>query len=95
MPNPTPTNPTKPVTPADVKQAPSFSFDKEALTKRLESIVEYQTGFSGKLNHNPFFWIAKRVTPLQARLAKGETTKELHDAIMAVPEKEPPVVGKL
>jgi hypothetical protein len=84
--------------------SPTFTFSKELLQKKLDRVIEFQNKFQGKHNHNPFLWIQKKVTPLYKRLCgfvaengtkvAPETTKELHDAIMAIPEDEVPIINK-
>lgn len=114
MPNPTntnpvskpvaaPTKPTTPATPAPTIPKTVLTFNKEALQERLEKIITYQKSFSGKVNHNPYFWIRDRVTPLYNRLvginSEGkvvdpEVSQALNDAIMALPLEEPPIINK-
>lgn len=93
-PKPPPVAPVKP---------DEFKFNKDVLDKRLNDIVTYQEQFAGKPNHNPFIWIKKNVTPLRDRLlgfnpdgsrTTPETSKELHDAIMALPMEEVPAISK-
>lgn len=71
----------------DVK-APSFVFDKDVLRKRLTDIIEnLSSKYGGKPGYNPYLWIHSKVEPLLRRLDADppETTKALHDAIMALP----------
>ena len=100
------TEPTKPSTvvtpakqPVTEQTAPAFTFSKELLQKRLESIKSFQMTFKGKPGHNPYIWISRNVTPLEQRLngistsegkVKPEQSKELHDKIMALPLNEIP-----
>ncbi len=82
---------------------PTFTFNKDALQKKLDKVVEFQNKFVGKHNHNPFLWISKYVTPLVKRLTgftsedgtkvSAETTKELQDSIMALPEDKVPIIN--
>ncbi len=83
--------------------SPTFVFSKDLLQKKLDRVIEFQNTFTGKVNHNPFLWIRKNVTPLYNRLAgissdgvaiTPETTKELHDAIMKLSETEAPIINK-
>src|SRR6267142_2363499 len=80
----------------------TFKFDSKLLREHLDKVVEYHNQFVGKKGHNPFFYLRDKVNPLIRRLtgyndvdAKGkevkvppETTKELSDAIMALPLKD-------
>lgn len=71
---------------ADDKQP---AFDAVKLKAKLDEIAAYQGQFVGKPNMNPFLWIKKNVTPLMARLDKGEKSPELYLAINALKKEEP------
>lgn len=81
---------------------PPFVFNKQLLLDKLNERMAYQEQFAGKPNHNPFMWIKKNLTPLFLRLTGGkddlgrvipiETSKELHDSILAV-KYEPCIIN--
>jgi hypothetical protein len=70
----------------------SFTFDAKKFQEHLNNIKNEQAKFAGKHNHNPFIWINKNVLPLEERFNKGERTKELFDAALAI-KAQPPVVN--
>lgn len=73
----------------------TFTFDEKALRAHIDKVIEYHNQFVGKKSYNPFFYIVDTINPLVKRLRAGEQTKELHDAIMALPLKDnAPVVSK-
>ena len=66
--------------------AETFKFNHDAVTKKIEAVLKAQIAVQGKRGYNPFFYINNAVTPLQKRLAKGETTEALYKEIMALNE---------
>ena len=66
-----------------------FKFDTEKVKSHIEKIIAFQHTFAGKLNHNPFIWLATHAYPLLDRLEKGEKTEALQLAILALKEVAP------
>ncbi len=71
----------------------TFTFDKAKLEAHLTSIREYLGTFKGKPGYNPHFFAQEKLAPLIARLEKGEITKELQEAILALKKEEPIAKG--
>ena len=69
-----------------------FKFDVEKAKAHIKSIEEHLKQFIGKKDHNPFLWINTHLTPLVQRLEKGDTSKDLFDAILSL-KKEAPVTS--
>lgn len=82
----------------------TFTFNKQACLDHLNKIAENFSQYIGKKGYNPFLWGKQNLTPLFNRLnglnEKGEKTKpeeiskELHDAVFAIPlDVEPKVTN--
>ena len=70
--------------------APQFKFDESAFKDKLVRLTQLKADESGKPNKNPYLWFGKTVQPLIDRYQiKGERSKELYDALMAVKEVVP------
>ena len=64
----------------------SFVFDKAACIKKLDEVGKATVAFKNRAGYDVDKWLAENVTPLDARLnVKNEKTKELQDAILALP----------
>lgn len=76
-----------------------FKFDAEKCQKHFDSILAHLQQFAGKPNMNPYLWFEKncRVLANKFELAiKKESslqTKELQDAILALPLNATPIVN--
>lgn len=66
-----------------------FAFDHNAVNAKIKSIRTFLQSFIGKPGYNSFYWTHKHLKPLEDRLNKGEETKELQDAILALKQTEP------
>lgn len=76
--------PAAPVTPA-------FTFNEQVVKEHMHKVEEGVNKFAGKKNYNPFLWVKEKVQPLVDRFMKGERTKELQEAIVALPTTPPPI----
>lgn len=83
----------KPKDESNEQSSPQFSFDKKKLEDKIANVEAYYKSFAGKTGYNPFFYLHKTVTPLKTRLASGEQSEELHNAIIALTNKEPLAPG--
>ena len=73
----------------------SFVFDKAACIKKLDEVGKATVAFKNRAGYDVDKWLAENVTPLDARLnVKNEKTKELQDAILALPSVPNPVASK-
>jgi len=67
----------------------SFTFDANKVQEHLNQIKVEQLKFAGKHNYNPYLWLNKNVLPLEERFNKGERSKELFDAMLAIKAQLP------
>lgn len=69
---------------------PVFKFDETKVKEKFALIEVEVNKQQGKKGHNPFIWLQNVVNPLVNRfLNKDERTKELYDAIVALPTTPP------
>lgn len=69
----------------------SFTFNSAKVSEKLKAIKAHLNGFVGKPGYNAFAYLHKHVKPLEVRLDNGETSKELFDAFMALPNEPEPI----
>jgi hypothetical protein len=73
--------------------ADTFKFDKKVLTDKIEAVKKAFLAVSGKKGYNPHIFLNQTVAPLAGRLLKGETTEDLHKAIMALGTTPAPITS--
>ena len=59
-------------------------FDKERCVAHLEKLRLALEKYAGQPNMNPFLWIETNMRPFYKRLAAGDSTLELQNAVLAL-----------
>ena len=61
-----------------------FKFDETKVKAHFDAVYKAHKEVEGKVGYNPFLYITSKVQPLAFRFERGERTKELQDAILAL-----------
>jgi hypothetical protein len=88
------TNKTIMETTAHIAKPPAFVFDKAACVKKFDEVGKSVSAYKGRAGYDVDAWLKENVYPLDVRLnVKGEKTKDLFDAIMALPDRPVPTAS--
>lgn len=75
----------------DEPKQPVFVFNEQAVADKFAKLQSSIQENAGKKGHNPFLWWKRNAQDLYSRFNKAERTKELQDAVLALPDSIQPV----